>query len=392
MQQIPEKPIVNLLKIQGELKRGETLSSSFKRAGVSDEVRLEVIRNFKGLLDFRDLRPHDQFSVTIDDNGSLVECLYESDPLTVHAIERNDDGTYFAQKKAISLEVKTIKIAGTINSSLFAAFMPYNEDPKLLYSFADIFASKIDFNTETREGDSFELVFEKYFKNGEFVGYGNILVARFDSRENGLLEGVYYESDSQYGSYFDSNGHELGASFIKSPVPMGRISSRFSSRRLHPVLKTVRPHLGVDLAAPVGTPIMAAADGKVNYVGWKGGFGKQVILDHGSGYRTYYGHLSRFSKGLTAGARVRQKQIIGYVGSTGLSTGPHLDYRISHNNVFKNPFALKFKPRSVLAGNELKRFRLYAAGLSDLAQSLDDPKVILVKNILVTPETRISML
>lgn len=391
-QLVVHQPIVDYVKIQGELKRGETLSTSFKRVGVSDVVRLQVIRKFKGLLDFKDLRPHDHFTVTIDQDGSLVECLYESGPFDVCAVVRKDDGTYFAEKQAVPLEVKTIKLTGKIKSSLFAAFLPFDEDHKLIYSFADIFASKIDFNTETRIGDSFELVFEKYFKNGKFVGYGNILVASFDSRENGFLEGVYYQGENKYGSYYDVNGNELGASFIKSPVPMGRVSSRFSYRRRHPILKTVRPHLGVDLAAPVGTPIMAAADGKVRYVGWKGGFGKQVILDHGGGYRTYYGHLSRFRKGLKRGARIRQKQIIGYVGSTGMSTGPHLDYRIAHNNVFKNPFALKFKPRSVLKGEELGRFRLHAVGMSELAQSLDDPKLILVKNILVTPETRISML
>lgn len=386
------EPAHNYIDIVGELAKGETLSTSFKRAGVSDDVRLQVIRSFEGVLDFRDLRPRDRFTVTVDDDGLLVKCLYESGPLDIHAITRNEDGSYHAEKQAVPLEVQTVKVAGSINSSLFAAFLPFNEDPKLIYTFADIFASKIDFNTETRSGDRFELVFEKYYKNGAFVGYGNILVARFDSQENGLLEGFYYTAENGIGSYYDVNGNELGASFIKSPVPMGRISSRFSYRRRHPVLKTVRPHLGVDLAAPVGTPIMAAADGRVSFVGWKGGFGKQIILDHGAGYRTYYGHLSSFRKGLKNGARVRQKQIIGYVGSTGISTGPHLDYRLSQNGKFMNPFGIKFKPRSVLSGEALAQFRIQAGEYVEQAKSLDDPKIILVKNIVVTPETRISLL
>ncbi|MHB1014423.1 MAG: M23 family metallopeptidase, partial [Desulfurivibrionaceae bacterium] len=187
-------------------------------------------------------------------------------------------------------------------------------------------------------------------------------------------------------------GFELGESFIRSPVPMARVSSGFSYHRLHPVLDIIRPHLGVDLAAPVGTPIMAASDGRVEFAGWKGGFGKQIILDHSGGYKTYYGHLSRFAVNIKAGARVRQKQIIGYVGATGIATGPHLDYRMAQNGVFANPFNVKFRPRSQLAGTQLVLFHQELQSLTKLARNLDNPKIIMVKNVVVTPDNPISLL
>ncbi len=384
----------SLTEIVGQIRPGDSLSSSFRYYGVDDEVRLTVVNAFEGLLDFRSLRPNDRYVVTLDPEGKLIKCLYESGPLDVHSIERREDGSFQAHKVEIPLTCRTVKVQGTIASSLFAAFAPSGEDARLIYNFADIFSSRIDFNTEVRAGDSFELVFEKYFKNNTFVGYGNILMARYDSTQAGLLEAFSFDTGERYSaaSYFDREGNELGASFIRSPVPMGRVTSTFTYNRRHPVLNVIRPHLGIDLAAPVGTPIMAASDGRVHFAGWKGGFGKQIILDHGGGFRTYYGHLSRFDKGVKVGARVRQKQVIGYVGSTGMSTGPHLDYRLAQNGTYLNPFDMKFKPRSVLAGSQLVMFRQEVQSLSQLAQRLDDPKLVLVKSVVVTPETRLTLL
>lgn len=382
----------NVREIVGEIRPGDSLSSSFRSNGVDEEVRQSVITAFEGQVDFRDMKPHDRYTLTLDNDGSLVKCLYESGPLEVHAIERTAEGSLKAKKLDVSLDCRTVKLRGRIESSLYAALSAFHEDPKLIYSFADIFASKIDFNTETRFGDSFELVFEKYYKSNQFVGYGKILVARYNSKEVGPLEGFYFDKGNDETAYFDHNGFELGESFIRSPLPMARVSSGFTYHRYHPVLDIVRPHLGVDLAAPAGTPIMAASDGRVNFAGWKGGFGKQVIIDHGGGYQTFYGHLSGFANNIIAGARVRQKQIIGYVGSTGIATGPHLDYRLAQNGTFTNPFSVKFRPRSQLAGTQLVVFRQDLHSLTQLANSLDDPKVVVVKNVVVTPDSPISML
>ena len=382
----------NVREIVGEIRPGDSLSSSFRSNGVEEEVRDSVITAFDGVMDFREMKPNDRYTLTLDDDGSLVKCLYESGPLDIHAIERTPEGSLTAKKLNVALDCRTVKLRGRIESSLFAALSAFKEDAKLIYSFADIFASKIDFNTETRFGDTFELVVEKYYKSNQFVGYGKILVARYNSKEVGPLEGYYFDQGGEKTAYFDHRGNELGESFIRSPIPMARVSSGFTYHRRHPVLDIVRPHLGIDLAAPMGTPIMASSDGRVKFAGWKGGYGKQIILDHGGGFQTFYGHLSGFAKNVTAGAKVRQKQIIGYVGSTGISTGPHLDYRMAQNGTFTNPFNVKFRPRSQLAGTQLVLFRQDLQSLTQLASSLDDPKVIVVKNVVVTPDNPISML
>lgn len=382
----------NYRQIAGKLRPGDTLSTSFKRHQVTEPLRGQIINALKGHLNFKDLRPNDHYAITMDEKGDLVKCVYESGPLNIYSITKTPNG-YHTEQLHIPLERQTVKISGIIQSSLFAAFAPHGEDPKLIYAFADIFASQIDFNTETRKGDRFNLVFEKYYKDDQFVGYGKILVARYETVDEEVFEGFYYSSEQTPGSYFDASGRALGSSFIRSPVPMGRVTSRFSFRRKHPISGVVRPHLGVDLAAPTGTPIMAAADGRVTFVGWNGGYGKQVILKHGNGYKSYYGHLSRFAKGLKAGTRVKQKEIIGYVGSTGLSTGPHLDYRLQHNGAFKNPFAMKFKPKTILEDEELKYFQRNKEMLANLMHSLDDDhKVIQVNNVTITPNTDISFL
>lgn len=386
-------PPAETREIVGFLKPGDSLSASLKRHQIPESVGQQVVQALRGTLDFRTLRPHDRFSLRLDEQGDLQECTYESGPLNVHKVSRHDDGTFYAERLSVPLERRTVKVRGEVNESLYNAFVSSNEEPRLLYTFADIFASRIDFNTETQIGDRFSMVFEKYYKGGEFVGYGKILMAEYARKDDEPLAGFYYTpTTGENGSFFDHNGEELGTSFIRSPVPMARVSSSFTFKRLHPVLGIFRPHLGVDLAAPTGTPIMAAADGKIIDLGWNGGYGKQIVIDHGGGYRTYYGHLARFRPGLSAGSRVRQKEIIGYVGSTGLSTGPHLDYRMAFNHSFVNPFAMKFRPRSVLQGPELARFRQEQATLTQLARALDDPKVMMVNSVTVTPESKFTFL
>ncbi len=382
----------NVREIVGEIQPGDSLASSFRANGVAKEVQQSVVTAFDGLVDFREMKPQDRYTLTLDKDGGLVKCLFESGDLKVHAIERTAEGSLKAKKVDVALDCRTVKLQGRIESSLFAALSAFKENPKLIYSFADIFASKIDFNTETRFGDTFELVFEKYYKKNQFVGYGKILMARYNSKEVGTIEGFYFDRGENENSYFDQRGNELGESFIRSPLPIGKVTSGFSYKRLHPIFNIVRPHLGVDLSAPVGTPIMAASDGRVNFANWKGGFGKLIILDHSGGYQTYYAHLSRFANNIKDGARIKQKQIIGYVGATGNATGPHLDYRIAKNGVFANPFNVKFTPRSQLTGTQLVLFRQNHQALTQLARKLDNPKIIVVKNVVTNPDNPISML
>jgi murein DD-endopeptidase MepM/ murein hydrolase activator NlpD len=185
------------------------------------------------------------------------------------------------------------------------------------------------------------MIFEKYSKDGTFIWYGKILAAEYRN-EKRTHQAIYYQDSECREDYFTPSGRSLRRSFMRSPLRFTRISSGYSRRRLHPILRTYRPHLGVDFAAPTGTPVWAVADGVVAYKGWKNGNGNTVSIRHPNGYETMYNHLSRYGKGIKRGKHVRQKYIIGYVGSTGLSTGPHLDYRMKKNGRFINPLKEKF--------------------------------------------------
>jgi len=375
----------NTQEIRGSIRPGDSLGKSLERNHVPARVKSQIIDSLRTVIDFNSLKVGDSYSLIIRNNDTLEKGFYESGPLTVYSITRRGD-SFKVKKKEVLLESRTVKISGAVNTSLYDAFPKGVKDPRIIYAFADIFASKIDFNSETHSGDCFELVVDEYYRYYDFVGYGKIRYARYE-RADGETHEAFLHKRKGKQVYFDKNGHELGAFFLRSPVPMGRVTSRFSYHRLHPILGVIRKHLGVDLAAPKGTPIMAAADGKVFKRGYNGGFGNQIVLSHGSRYKTYYGHLSRFKTGLKPGDKVKQKEIIGYVGSTGLATGPHLDYRISENGIFKNPFSLRFKPHTTLAGEELAGLRQGIDQMRRLIISNPDRNVLMVKSVSATPET-----
>jgi murein DD-endopeptidase MepM/ murein hydrolase activator NlpD len=217
------------------------------------------------------------------------------------------------------------------------------ENPELILKFAEVFEWEIDFLTEPQRGDSFRLIFEEYDLNGNFVKYGDILAAEYRSGRH-VNQAVIYQIPNGRKDWFDPSGKTVRKAFLKSPLNYRRISSRFSYSRFHPILKKYRPHLGVDYAAPAGTPIVSSADGVVISAGWKGGLGKAVEIRHANGFVTSYGHLSAIARGIRSGARVNQKDLIGYVGSTGNSTGPHLDYRVQVNGRFVNPLKMIAPP------------------------------------------------
>ena len=378
-------------EIAGEIQKGESFDEAMKRLNLLAAVRHTIIKGFAETLDFRMLQPGDRFTVHLDQDNSINHATYTSGLLNTHILVRGADGSFLASRQAIPLECRIERISGEIESSLYAAFTALGEEAKLIYAYAEIFASKIDFNTETHSGDQFELLVEKYYKGDVFVGYGRILVARYQKADV-TFEGYHFASENTPPGYFDKNGEALGTWFIRSPIPFGRVTSRFTMRRKHPVDGVIRPHLGVDLAAPRGTPVMATAEGRVEYIGRKGGFGKTVILRHNGGYKTYYGHLQGYKKGLKKGSVVTQKDIIGYVGSTGISTGPHLDYRIKYNGVFRNPFGIKFKAKTVLQDEELALFQRLSTRTAQLFNTKPSEKILQVKNVTLSENHRISFL
>ncbi len=350
--------------IEGRMARGSSLYKELKKRKVaSDQIAL-ITAKLKPLLDFKDCNPGDSFRLSLDEQGELQTFLYEAGLTDIYEVTREGD-QYIASKREVVLDLQLTKVQGKIESTLFDAIDKTGEGDRLALIFADIFAWEIDFHNDPRKGDRFKIVVEKFHKNGQFIRYGNVLTAAYDTPSQ-EYRGFYFKEPGGQEGYYDENGRSLEKSFLRSPLKFTRITSGYRRRRRHPILGGYRPHLAIDYAAPTGTPIRAVGDGKVVFCGWNRGYGKQVTIKHGNGYTTYYGHLSRYARGIKKGRRVKQKQIIGYVGSTGIATGPHLDYRISKNGKFLDPLKMKSPPISFLRGERLADFEYKRDHLASL--------------------------
>lgn len=267
-------------------------------------------------------------------------------------ITKSENNIEVSMKQYPVFKLKTI-VDGEIKSSLFEAIQEKGEDDTLAIMLANIFEWEIDFFKDIRVNDKFKIIVEKNFCRGKFIGYGKILAADFINQGR-LIRGLYYEDDKTAG-YFTPEGKSLKKGFLKAPIKFGRVSSGFTSRRLHPILNVVRPHFGVDYAAPYGTPVHATADGKIIARGYKKGNGYYVKLKHNNGYETMYMHFSKFNKNQKIGSYVKQGEIIGYIGTSGYATGPHVDYRIIKNGQYLNPLQFK-SPSKALPKEKMRNF------------------------------------
>ncbi|MCP2605243.1 peptidoglycan DD-metalloendopeptidase family protein, partial [Candidatus Aminicenantes bacterium AH-873-B07] len=254
-----------------------------------------------------------------------------------------ENNSYKGEIKKFPFQKKIVIIKGIIEDNLLNAINRLNEKDKLGLELAEIFGWDIDFYTDLRKGDEFILIFEKNYLEGKFFKYGNILAAKFKNKGKEFIAIRYVYPDTNEADYFAPDGKSIRKEFLKSPLKYGRITSRFNYRRFHPIFKKYTPHYGVDYSAPIGTPVQATADGVITFIGRKKGSGKIIKIRHKNTYESFYLHLSRFRKGLKKGIKVKQGDIIGYVGSTGLSIGPHLDYRVKFRGKYINPLRWKFK-------------------------------------------------
>ena len=337
-----------LQTIEGEVKERSNFFQSLTEKNIPPRWIDLIVSKLKSYVNFRKIKGG-TYRFIADGKGELVKFIYEASPTEIYEIEKDVQG-YVVHRKEVSLETHLVKVVGEIRSSLFEAMDAAGEQDPLTLAFAEILAWEIDFYKDVREGDRFKAVVEKIYKGDQFVGYGTIHSVEYQRGEK-IIRGIHYKD-----GYYNEKGISLRKGFLKAPLRFNRISSKFSRARLHPILGGLRPHLGVDYAAPLGTPIWAVADGTVTFCGWGDGFGNQVILRHRNGYTTYYGHLSGFCPGIRKGAKVRQKQVIGYVGSTGLSTGPHLDYRVSRDGRFRNPVKEVFPAGLPIEKAEIETF------------------------------------
>jgi murein DD-endopeptidase MepM/ murein hydrolase activator NlpD len=323
-------------EVEYVVQRNDTLDRIFRQLGLS--VReLSTIRMLDGVREKLDsLRPGDKITL-VHDAGSIVSFTRRISETDVLTIERTESG-FQSKVTTTPLEIKQTIASGVIDSSLFVAARAAGVSAELIMHLAnDIFGWKIDFALEIQRGDRFDLVYEQKYRDGEYIGDGRILAAGFINAGTTHRAIYFQSSDGKIAGYFSPDGRSMKRQFLRAPLDFTRISSNFNPARRHPILNTIRAHKGVDYAAPTGTVIKAAGDGRVDFVGTKGGYGRVVILEHGGGISTLYGHMSRFANGLRAGQRVNQGQTIGYVGSSGAATGPHLHYEYRVNGVHKNP-------------------------------------------------------
>lgn len=337
------------------LRRGDTLLTALGRLGFDRRASGEVAEALRASgADLKKLRTNDELEITWTLEGEPISVRWEPSPWLGFAAIATDTG-WEVRRADTRPDVRVEAVRGEVRRSLFESVESLGESPQLVMELVEIFSSDFDFTADTRAGDRFRLLVEKRYAGDQFVDYGQILVAQYVS-DGRVLTGVGFESASGRVAYYDPDGRSLKKSFLKSPLEFTRITSGFTYARPHPILGGVRPHLAVDYGAPVGTPVRAVADGIVTVAGWNGGNGIQVHLRHHAGYETEYNHLSRLGSGVRAGGRVSQRQVIGYVGSTGLSTGPHLDYRVAKNGRFVNPLGEKFIPGQPLDGAAHARF------------------------------------
>ena len=341
--------------IDGAIQRGQSLAQALSTHGISGRLTHEIAQALRPHLNFRKIRPGATFEATLDETGALHHFLYRASPLEVYEVTR-EQAEYRVTQHEVPIERRVEKIAGTITSSLFESMEALGEKPELAIRFVDIFVWDFDFNSHAQPGDRFRMLVEKTYTGATFVRYGKILVAEYENRGK-TYTGIYFETSPGRGDSYTPDGRSVRKTFLRSPLTYSRISSGYTHHRHHPILGGVRPHLAVDYAAPHGTPIWAVADGVVLSAGWNGGNGKSVLIQHRGGYRTMYNHLSRIPSNIRKGTRVQQKQVIGHVGSTGLSTGPHLDYRAIKDGHFVNPLTQKFIPGDPIPQSRQATFR-----------------------------------
>jgi len=326
--------------INYQVQKRDTLFEILQKCGIPPLNISNLIQTAKKLYPVKNLKPGSKIKIQIDrENREVRRLEYPISQDTLLVVDNSPQGIT-AYKQEIEFETRLSLITGRIRTSFFEDALQAGLTSQLVMNLADILGWDIDFFVDIREGDSFRVLLEDKYKDEKFVYTKRILAAEFLNQ--GREYTVFYFKDP-YGieGYYDSAGRSVRKQFLKSPLRYSRVSSSFTNRRLHPVLKIYRPHQGIDYAAPTGTPIAAVCDGKAMFAGWQGGYGKSIIIQHNSTYSSHYGHLSHFAPGIKPGVRVKQGEIIGYVGSTGLATGPHLDFRISANGAFINPSNLK---------------------------------------------------
>jgi murein DD-endopeptidase MepM/ murein hydrolase activator NlpD len=347
--------------IQVIVGRNDTLDGIFRRMAL-DKSDLAAIRNLPGIrqsLDF--LKPGDAINVTHSHDGAIKELTRKvSETQTLHVVR--EEAGFAAKLVSNPVETRLRTATATIDSSLFQAAAGADISDMVALKLANVFAWDIDFVLDIREGDRFTAVYEQIYQDGKYVHDGDVLAAEFVN-DGKIYRAVRFTTEEGTTGYYTPDGKPMRKAFLRAPVDFTRVSSVFNPARLHPILNTIRGHMGTDYAAPTGTPVHAAGEGRVSFEGTRGGYGNAIVLDHSNSVSTLYGHMSRFAANVHKGSHVSQGDIIGYVGMTGLATGPHLHYEYLMNGVHMNPQTVKLAGAEPLDAESMARFRAATAAL-----------------------------
>ncbi len=344
-----------------KVKTGDALASIFNRYQLNPMDLHQIMSLGKITSTLKSLHPGQIFRFQLDKSGQLQALEYEINRLESLIVSRLPEGGFEARAVQHALDKRIGYSEGTINSSLFEAGKQAGMTDALIMELVGIFGWDIDFALDIRSGDHFSLLFEEQYLEGQKVKDGPIVAAEFTSQGR-TYRAVRYTNAQGRSDYYSPDGHSMRKAFLRTPVDFRRISSRYGKRR-HPTLNKLKMHKGVDYAAKRGTPIKAAGDGKISFQGRKGGYGRVVIIQHGGRYSTLYAHMYRFKKGKYVGKRVKQGQIIGYVGSSGRATGPHLHYEFRVNGTHRNPLTVKLPDAAPIQREYRQDFELKTRGL-----------------------------
>ncbi|HAY44696.1 MAG TPA: hypothetical protein DCY55_00205 [Gammaproteobacteria bacterium] len=378
--------------ISHTIKRNETLGIIFEKYGFDANVPLEVTGLKEGER-LKNIRVGKQIRFHISDNDELDQISYPIDALTDFKVQisgldsRNADSVELSEKKpkyrfteqTKPYETEEVYVAGSINSSLYEAAEQSGVPIPVIMQMVDVFGWDIDFAVALREGDSFRLIYEEFNLAGERLDNGNIVAAQFINRGE-VYQAFHFIDSEGNANYYTPEGESMRGTFLRTPVEFSRISSRFSKNRFHPILKKWRSHKGVDYAASNGTPIRATADGTIKQVGNNGGYGKTVIISHAGRFSTLYAHMSGFKKGVRSGSSIKQGETIGYVGSTGLATGPHLHYEFRVDDTHRDPLSYKFPKASPVPENDRQAFESHVTIVSAKLEAPGSNRLAMVDN------------
>lgn len=353
------------------IEKGDVLSKTFEQTKITNKEAFVVMQELKKYMNINRCKPDEFYEITYSsDTSTWTNFKYYQEGKYYYELNKSTDNIITSQKKELPTNKKTYEMTGTIETSLWQSMSDLNISADIILAYADVFAWQIDFLTDPRQGDEFKLIFSvETLEKKQTVVSTEILAGQYITATS-INTAIQFINSKGDEGYFDETGKSVKRAFLKAPLQFKRISSYFTKKRYHPILKYYRAHEGIDYAAPIGTPVSTIGDGVVTKSQYSGGYGNLVIIKHPNGYESYYGHLSKYGKGIKKGVRVKQGQVIGYVGSTGLSTGPHLDFRIKKNGKFFNYLTMKMPPSYTLTGKDKEDFEVLKNSLIEKLNNL----------------------